>query len=621
MKILAVLLSLSLLASCGGGGGGGGGSAAGDSASVGDSTAGVEDPNTSSPPSQSAPTPVEQVTTDLNGLSMDDFFEGASRALLRRSPETVVADGLVDYIGMQSVQLDDISDAYTSETYSIMEAVLLLLQQYDRSQLSKAQQLSYDIYEWHLQDQVNLGGYLEFSYPANPSLTGIVRQTELFFSDLHPFATEQDARDYLLRLGQIDTRITQLLRNLRNRERAGIIQPAISIGIILRHLAGLIGNGATASIYYQTMEQKLNQISLDETTRVNLLVDARAVIEQQVIPAFQSLETELERLELSAPSAIGFGQFDGGKDFYQQALPHHTSTDLTADEIHQLGLSEISRIHSEIRMEAGELGYPETDSMRQIFSRLETDGGMVPASQIVATHTNIIALARSKLDQAFLQIPAEQVRIIGGQTGGYYIEGSYDGMRPGAFYVSNVSDVPAYGMATLAYHEAVPGHHFQIALSHELDLPNFRTRLHFTAFVEGWALYAEQLAWELGWYNDDPYGNLGRLQFEAMRAARLVVDTGIHFRNWEFDEAADYFAEATGLSTSYSQGQILRYMLYPGQATAYMVGMRQFLLLRQQEQIRLESDFDLKEFHARILGSGAVPMSIIEQLVDSEEGQ
>ncbi len=253
-----------------------------------------------------------------------------------------------------------------------------------------------------------------------------------------------------MRLGQIDSRVTQLIGNLRNRESAGIIQPALSMGVSLRHLSGLVGNGAMASIYYQTMEQTLKHVSVDSTLRTTMLADARAIIEQQIVSAFQSLKAELERLEMIAPSAIGFGQFSGGQDYYQQAPKHHTSTDLTADEIHQLGLSEISRIHNEIRMAVAELGYPETDSLGQIYSRLETDGGMVPASQVVATHTTIIAGASAKLDQAFSQVPAEQVQVIGGQTGGYYIEGSYDGERAGAFYESNTSDVSLYGMATLA---------------------------------------------------------------------------------------------------------------------------------------------------------------------------
>ena len=196
--------------------------------------------------------------------------------------------------------------------------------------------------------------------------------------------------------------------------------------------------------------------------------------------------------------------------------------------------------------------------------------------------------------------------------------GSLDGSRPGAFYAANTGVEPFYTMPTLAYHEGVPGHHMQITIGQEQDLPDFRRFTRFTAFVEGWALYAERLAVELNWYENDPYGRLGQLRFEAMRAARLVVDTGIHFYGWSFDEASTYYHEATGFSMGSSQGAAARFMLYPGQATAYMIGMKKFQELRDLYSTRKGAMYDIKAFHDLILGGGSLPLPVLEQLVTLE---
>jgi uncharacterized protein (DUF885 family) len=192
-----------------------------------------------------------------------------------------------------------------------------------------------------------------------------------------------------------------------------------------------------------------------------------------------------------------------------------------------------------------------------------------------------------------------------------------DGSRPGAFYAKASGSEEYYGMPTLAYHEAVPGHHTQIALALEFDLPSFRRGSHFTAYVEGWALYAERLMWELGVYDDDPYGNLGRLQFEAFRAARLVVDTGIHAKGWTFDEAVDFMTENTGFERDIINVdfEVSRYIAWPGQALAYKIGMNKILEMRQIAEQQLGEQFDLKEFHNVVLGHGAVPLEILERVV------
>jgi uncharacterized protein (DUF885 family) len=248
------------------------------------------------------------------------------------------------------------------------------------------------------------------------------------------------------------------------------------------------------------------------------------------------------------------------------------------------------------------------------------DGGHVSGNRVLETYETLIEQADQNLDAVFDIRPRAEVIVIGASVGGFYIPGSFDGSRPGAFY-AGVSDAgeALYGMPTLAYHEAIPGHHFQIAIAQESDLPSFRNGITFSAYTEGWALYAERLAWELGWYEDDPYGDLGRLQAEAFRAARLVIDTGIHAKGWTFDQAVAYMIDNVGYEPGdivNPQHEVGRYIVWPGQSTAYKVGMFKILELRQGAMDQLGDRFDLKEFHSVVLGSGSMPLEILERVVD-----
>jgi uncharacterized protein (DUF885 family) len=310
------------------------------------------------------------------------------------------------------------------------------------------------------------------------------------------------------------------------------------------------------------------------------------------------------------------GQFPRGSEYYDYALRHHTTTNLTAAEIHQLGLDELQRIHAEMRAIFDQLGYPQNETLQQLYARVAADGGVIPATDALATFESLVAFAEQNMDQAFDIFPAFDVVVAEDDFGGYYIGPSFDGSRPGAFYAGTATDQEWYLMPSLTFHESVPGHHTQIAISIEQDYPTFRKLFRFTSFVEGWALYAERLAYELGWYDGDPYGNLGRLSYEALRAARLVMDTGIHSLGWSFDQATQFNEDNVGASNGSSQGAAARYSVVPGQATAYMVGMLQILRTRQRAMDQLGPQFDLKDFHRVVLTSGAIPLALLDGVVD-----
>ena len=568
-------------------------------------------------PQPTGPTPAEVLATDLQGLNLDDFYFQSFGALLNRSPETIVWEALTGTFPLDSVGLNDLSDQFTSDTYAMYAVVLSALRGYDRASLSADEQLNYDTYEWYLQDVVDRLDWRYYHFPATFGLISEHQDTVRFFTDIHPLASQQDAEDYITRLSQVNRKFDQLVDHLELQRQNGIVEPALSMRVAIDRVRPLAQGAANSNPYYTSFVNKVTAIAgLSDGQRRDLESRALSAVTTSVIPGYQALLSELQFLINSAPPSIGVGQYPRGRQYYAYALRHHTTTDLTAAEVHQLGLSELARLHAEMRLIFDQLGYPDNESIPQLFARVATDGGIIPAASVLTTYEGIIDIAEQRLDAAFDIFPAADVIVRSDPFGGFYISPSFDGTRPGAFYAGTTVDEPWFQMPSLTYHEAVPGHHTQIAIAMEQDVPAFRKLVHVTAFVEGWALYAERLAWELGWYDDDPYANLGRLQYEALRAARLVIDTGMHDLGWSFDEAARFNRDNVGWSLGASQNAAARYSVWPGQATAYMIGMLQILEERQRAMDILGPQFDLKGFHRAVLSNGAVPLSLLGTVVD-----
>jgi uncharacterized protein (DUF885 family) len=564
---------------------------------------------------------VADLKAKLEGLGIDEFFEVSWKELVLRYPEAVVEDGLTEAYGIEEVLLNDISDAYVRETYAMYGTILEMLLEYDRDSLTVEQQVSYDVYEWYLEDRMREQEFMYYDYPATFFITAVHEGTTQFFTDLHPIADKQDAMDYVARLWLVKPKFEQLVEGLGLREEAGVVPPRIATQWGFYGVNNMAQTIPTMTPYYRTLESKLNALpDITAAEKEALLRSAQDAIEQSVLPAFQDLADAMQHLQSVAPDHDGVWQFPKGEAYYDYLLRHFTTTDLTADEIHELGLRELERIHAEMRTIFDELGYPQDESLPELFDRVALQGGSVSGEEVLTTYESIIEEAYANLGEAFDKLPQGQVVVIGDDYGGFYIRGSADGSRPGAFY-ANVSGggEEYYGMPTLAYHEAIPGHHLQLTLAMEMDLPSLRRGVSFTGYVEGWALYAERLAWELGWYDDDPYGNLGRLQGEAFRAARLVVDTGLHAKRWTFEQALEFFVENVGYERGDivdPEGQIARYVVWPGQSPAYLIGMIKILDLRQRAMDQLGDRFDLKQFHNVVLGNGAVPLEILERIVD-----
>ena len=563
------------------------------------------------------PRPVAELAATLKGLPIDEFFERSFGLLMKRDPEWVTTEGLMERLGTGNDRLTDISDAYVRETHELQVAILDLLREYNRNAIGPEQQISYDVYEWYLDDQVRQHEYRYYDYPVTHFTTGVQYQLIQFFTDIHPFESRQDVEGYVARLYQVDDKFEGLIEGLQLRQAAGVILPQFIFPWLMRDIRAIAHGGPRLTPFYTALEEKLGtvkDVSPDE--KQALLGAAEVAIQESIIPAFAALEQALDRLKPAAPSQGGVGQLPNGSGYYDHVLRHHTTTDLTADEIHQLGLLELQRIHSEMRGIFRELGYPEDESIPDLYARLARESGFVSGSRVAETYKAMIEEAEQNLDSAFDIRPTADVIVVAGGQGDYYIPASMDGKRPGAFYARVDGSTDLYAMPTLAYHETIPGHHFQIALAQESDLPLFRNIILFTGYAEGWALYAEQLAYELGWYDDDPYGNLGRLRDQAFRAARLVVDTGLHAKGWTFDEALGFMVGNVGRDPGLLQFEVTRYIAWPGQATAYMVGMLKITELRQKAMDQLGEQFDLKAFHRVVLANGSMPLEVLERVVD-----
>ncbi len=559
------------------------------------------------------PPGTEETTKDR----FDDFVDLSYRQLLARDPELVTNLGLQYMFEKGDDQLTDISPGYSAETSNLQRSILNELGTFNRSELDTDQQLSYDIYTWYLEDLVRGGSFPYHDYPLTHYFTSEHNRIIHFFTEIHPITNQADAENYITRLSWIQNKFRQLEEGLRLRQEAGIIPPRYIVERAIGQIGRIAYGEAVATPFYTTFVEKIGKLEgLSDSDRHTLTMTAESVIESSVIPAFLSLGAYLSELEEIAPQEIGVWGLPDGDNYYAQLLRQYTTTDLTADEIHELGLRELERIQIEMRSFFIELDYSGNETIPQLYARVARDGGIVLMSEVVPTYERIIAEAAESLDGISTLRPETEVVVRGVSNGGFYVAPAADGTRPGAFYATATGPLPRFAMPTLAYHEAIPGHHFQLSVAQELKLPLFRSTVKFGAYVEGWALYAERLAWECGLYKDDPFGDLGRLQAEAYRAARLAVDTGIHARGWTREQAIQFMESNTGLPRNMVASQIDRYVVWPGQATSYSTGMLKILDLRAETEERLGDQFDTVAFNDLILGHGSMPLVVLEHVVD-----
>ena len=584
----------------------------------GDGGDGGGEPPVSEP--QPLPTPAE-VRAELTGLAFDELLDRSFEILLQRSPMSVVELGLEGEIDVGQGFLDDLSDDFSRESGEVEEIVLELARGFERGALEREQRIALDAYVWYLDDRVRGRALSDLDYRITPVVNSAAINTQLFFTDIHPVNGEADAERYVSRLGAVGGQMRQVRDVLARLEDGGIVTPRILIQWSRPGIQAIAAASPRETPFYGALEAKLAELDLDRSAREDLLDRAADAIDRSVIPGYRLLDELLAAQEGRAPAEIGVWQYPGGDEYYAYTLSHHVTAEVSADQLHQLGLDELDRIHGELDQRFAELGYPDGAPLAQQIARVAVDGGHVDAGDVLAAYAAIIDDAEERVPSVFDLLPTAEVIVTGVPSGGFYVGPSLDNDRPGAFFATvSGGGEDRFGMRTLAYHEAVPGHHLQIGVAHDLDLSLFQRVVTFTGFAEGWGLYAEWLAGDLGWYEDDVFGDVGRLQGEAFRAARLVVDTGIHAEQWTFDRAVDFFRDNTGYGQGFSEGQVARYASWPGQATSYWMGRTRILELRAAAEAALGGDFDVVAFHRAVLGHGSVPLDVLDTDVREDLG-
>jgi uncharacterized protein (DUF885 family) len=564
-----------------------------------------------------------EIAATLEGLPLDEFFEESYKQLLLRSPETITFLGLAEMYGMRNDRLDDLSTAFVIETQALEQAILDLLRAYDRASLTPEMQISYDVYEWYLDNQVRGHEFIYHNYPFHHYYGSYHLRLIELFTNLHPLNTRQDVEDYITRLSLVDAQVDQLLEGIKHRADMGVVLPKFIVDLAKAELIQYLGtyklDPATVDIrnmdVYATLRSALVSVDgLSDEEKEDFQEAGLEAIETSYIPAFFKLFAYLNEIAPLTTNDAGAWKLPDGDDYYAYLLRTETSTNLTPIEVHNIGLAEVARIQDETRTALIELGYDEEDDLNAMLAAAISDAGEVSSSRIIGETQTLLDEVELKMEELFALRPKMELAIVGvSNPPASYEPGSLDGSRPGAFHLPTRFGFPRFFLATMAYHEAIPGHYFQIEIARDMGLPLFRTEILFNAYVEGWALYAERLAWDIGLYENNPYGNIGRLVSERMRAIRLVVDTGIHALGWTRDEALAYTTEVTG---SPSTDEVDRFVVSPAQATSYGIGMIEILKLRQKAMEQLGDEFDFKEFHWVLLGNGAMPLEILERVVD-----
>lgn len=559
-------------------------------------------------------------------LFINHFYEKLFVEFALSSPQLMTDLG----IGFWNDELDDNSFEADEKSMALLQKGYKHLHQYDRSKLEGQEAISYDILSFFLQGEMDDLKYKNHGYSVTQrggSYQGIVN----YMSNTHQVEDLGDAEDYLSRVSQIGNYFDNTLAYVRKEHEMGILPPKFVIEKIIENLHNLRDPKMEDHPLVKDFYTKVDALEEVETgTKEDMKTQMVNQMNNVVLPAYDRYLALFNELLPQATNEAGVWKLPDGDAYYQSRIKDMTTTDYTAEELHQLGLAEVDRIVKEMSAILNEQGYGDYsvgEAMKILgeeprFLYPDTDEGR---AQILADYVAMIDEIELGMDEVFdiqpkADVVVKRVPEYRQKTaaGGSYRGPSPDGSRPGIFYANlyDINATPKWSMRTLAYHEAVPGHHFQIAIRTELEgLPSFRNFIGFTAYSEGWALYAEYLAWELG-YQDEPFSNLGRLQAELLRAVRLVVDTGIHHKRWSREQAIDYMASTTGMTMSDVVSEIERYIVWPGQALAYKVGMIKIMELRKKTKKELGERYDIRKFHNVVLKNGAVPLTILEELVN-----
>lgn len=504
------------------------------------------------------------------------------------------------------------------QSYEKSKEFLDRLHEVSRDKLSDENRINYDIFKNQIEGAIR-------EYELNHHLLPLngwwdYHATFATLGDDVPLDTVQDYENYLIRLKAFPDYNGGYIERMRKGIELGMMRPKIVFDDYVASIEALITESPQKHPLYEPFEEFPENFSDDE--KEQLTSQAKEVIGEVVIPEYQRLRDFLVNKYIpNTTETIGITEIPGGEEYYNYLIQHHTTIDITADQVHQIGLVEVTRIRSEMMEIVKQEGFGNDFDSFVEFLRTDDQFYVDTPEELLKETAYVLKTIDGKLPELFKTLPRLPYGIepipdyLAPRTAtAYYSRGAADGTEAGTYAVNtyDLGSRPLYEIPALSLHEAVPGHHLQIALQQELkDLPNFRTVTSFTAFTEGWALYAERLGEEIGMYHT-PYKKFGQLSYEMWRALRLVVDTGIHAKGWSRDKAIQYMADNSALSLHNIRSEVNRYIFWPGQALAYKMGEIKIRELRAMAEDQLEENFDLREFHDVVLLSGSIPLSVLE---------
>lgn len=565
-----------------------------------------------------------QTESDRANALFDEIFDRK----VARDPVYQTYLGLKTNYGKWS----DLSEAGQAANLAHRQADLKLLQDIDTEQLNAETLVSYNLLEQKLLEEIEDYKWRHHNYPVN-QMFGEHARIPAFLINQHTISNVSEAEAYISRLNGVNQRLQQVIDQLTIREKEGVIAPSFVLPHVLRDssnlLVGAPFDGGEPSTLMIDFSSKVAKLDIPALEKARLNEEARLALLNSFQPGYQDLISYLESLQSKATADAGVWKLPAGEDYYTIRLNRVTTTDFSAEKIHQIGLTEVARIRDEMRVIQAEVGFE--GSLGDFMTFMRTDSQFYFANndegreQYLQQANAVLAEMDERLDELFLVRPqasldVKRVEEFRERSAGkaFYQHPAADGSRPGRYYANlyDMSMMPKYQLEALAYHEGLPGHHMQIAIKQELTgLPKFRRFGGVTAYSEGWGLYSELLPKEIGMYQD-PYSDFGRLTMELWRAVRLVVDTGMHSKKWTREESIEFYTSNTPNPRIDAVKMVERHAVMPGQATAYKIGMLKILQNRSKAQLALGDDFDIREFHDVVLKDGAVPMNLLEAQVD-----
>lgn len=576
----------------------------------------------------------EKVYTDAEieaeSKKVNDFFQSSFNKGIDNYPEFQTRLGIKKDYG----KLNDNSPAAAERDLKINKQELQwLIDSVNVDALSKDVLLSYKLFKQNTENSISDYKYRLYNYPVN-QMFGAQSGKPAFLINMHRIDDVEDAKAYISRLNGFNKYFSQLINNLKARETIGILPPKFVYDKVVQDSENILvgqpfDNSIKESTLLKDFMKKMNKLDINEKAKSMLERQANEALLVSVKPAYEKLINFMKGQKRRANFDHGVWKFPDGETFFNNALKRTTTTDLTAEEIHKIGLDEVARIHGEMEAIKNQVQFEGT--LQNFFQFMKTDKQFYyPADQkgkdaYLAKAVLLIDSMKTRLDEIFITKPKADIIVKAVESfreksagKAFYNRPAADGSRPGIYYANlyDMESMPTYQMEALAYHEGIPGHHMQLAIQQELEeVPMFRKFGGYTAYTEGWGLYSEYIPKEMGFYAD-PYSDFGRLAMELWRACRLVVDTGIHSKQWTREEGIKYYTDNTPNAELDVIKMVERHIVMPSQATAYKIGMLKILELRKKAKDALGDKFDIRDFHEVVISHGAIPLNILEDFID-----